>query len=93
MNMEVNGYKIERGVNLSGADFSGANLSGADLFGANLTNTILTGANLFGVDITGTNFKSGNLTGAHLAEIRGATGVNMTWATLPDETIHDESKS
>ena len=39
--MEVNGYTIKRGANLSGAD-----LSGADLTNANLTNANLSAADL-----------------------------------------------
>ena len=44
--MEVNGYTIKRGANLSGADLSGADLSGADLTNANLTNANLSAADL-----------------------------------------------
>ena len=49
--MEVNGYTIKRGANLSGADLSGADLSGADLTNANLTNANLTNANLSAADL------------------------------------------
>ena len=49
--MEVNGYTIKRGANLSGADLSGADLSGADLSGADLTNANLTNANLSAADL------------------------------------------
>ncbi len=42
--MIVNGYVIEPGANLSGADLSGANLFGADLTLANLAGADLTGA-------------------------------------------------
>ena len=41
--VEVNGYTIE-----PGADLTGANLSDADLTGANLSEARLTGANLAG---------------------------------------------
>ena len=34
--MEVNGYRIEPGADLSSADLTGANLSQADLTGADL---------------------------------------------------------
>ena len=42
--MEVNGYTIEPGANLQGANLTGANLEGANLFGANLSIANLTGA-------------------------------------------------
>ena len=42
--VEVNGYTIEPGANLEGADFKGADLSGVDLKGAVLDKANLTGA-------------------------------------------------
>ena len=54
--VEVNGYKIEPGANLTGVDLSGVLLGHADLSGANLAGVDLcyanpTGANLAGVDL------------------------------------------
>ena len=49
--MEVNGYTIKRGANLSGADLSGADLTNANLTNANLTNANLTNANLSAADL------------------------------------------
>ena len=43
MAMEVNGYKIEPGVDLERANLRGANLRGANLRGANLTCANLSG--------------------------------------------------
>jgi uncharacterized protein YjbI with pentapeptide repeats len=42
--VEVNGYTIEPGADLSGANLKGADLSGANLKGVDLT--VLIGANL-----------------------------------------------
>ena len=79
--MEVNGYKIEPGANLAGADFTfwadltGANLTGANLAGANLSFfTPLIGANLSFADLTGARLFKANLTEANLtgAILRGA---------------------
>jgi len=39
--MEVNGYAIEPGANLAGADLSAAGLDGIDLTSANLTGAII----------------------------------------------------
>ena len=51
--MEVNGYTIEPGAALIGADFQGADLQGANLYeadlsGADLGGTLLSGVNLIG---------------------------------------------
>ncbi len=67
--VEVNGYTIEpgadlSGVNLSGADLSGADLSGADLSRARLTRADLARANLRGANLTRTNLRGANLKGA-----------------------------
>jgi uncharacterized protein YjbI with pentapeptide repeats len=56
--MEVNGYTIEAGANLSranlhGAYLSGANLYGADLRGAYLARAYLAGAHLYGANLQG----------------------------------------
>jgi uncharacterized protein YjbI with pentapeptide repeats len=47
--VEVNGYTIEPGANLHGADLTGANLEGVDLLKANLARANLARANLGGV--------------------------------------------
>ena len=46
MVMEVNGYKIEPGADLSGANMGGADLSFQNLEGANLSEACLEGARL-----------------------------------------------
>ena len=47
--MNINGYEIKPGADLSGANLSGANLRYANLEGADLV-----GANLDGANVTGT---------------------------------------
>ncbi|SVB41131.1 uncharacterized protein METZ01_LOCUS193985, partial [marine metagenome] len=47
--VEINGYTIEPGANLEGADLNGVNLEGA-----NLSDAYLNGANLEGADLTST---------------------------------------
>ena len=54
--VEVNGYTIEPGANLSRANLAGADLEGAALVGANLC----------GADLTRANLRGANLTRAHL---------------------------
>jgi len=66
MVMEVNGYTIEPGANLTGAilncaDLSGADLSGADLSWATLHIANLSGANLFGANLRGTTMPDGTM--------------------------------
>jgi uncharacterized protein YjbI with pentapeptide repeats len=51
--VEVNGYRIEAGVDLEGANLSDANLSGANLSGANLYVANLEGAKLEDVGLEG----------------------------------------
>ena len=94
--VEVNGYEIGPGAELSGAflvevdlsgiDLTGANLSGAALGGANLTGANLTGANLTGAALPGVNLTGANLTGANLT---GATahGVYLNGANLSGATL------
>ncbi len=72
--VEVNGYTIEPGAdlsgrnlsgrNLSGRNLSGADLSGADLSRARLTRADLARANLRGANLTRTNLRGANLKGA-----------------------------
>jgi uncharacterized protein YjbI with pentapeptide repeats len=45
--VEVNGYTIEPGAYLRGADFAGANLAGANLAGANLTSVRADGLSIW----------------------------------------------
>jgi uncharacterized protein YjbI with pentapeptide repeats len=56
--VEVNGYEIGPGANLTGA-----NLTGADLTGANLRE-----ANLAGANLAGANLREANLRGAFADE-------------------------
>ena len=74
--VERNGYKIEPGADLQGADLTRANLKGAWLQGANLQRANLSGANLFGAHLTRANLKGADLKGAEL------TGANLTRANL-----------
>ncbi|MBM4226113.1 MAG: pentapeptide repeat-containing protein [Gammaproteobacteria bacterium] len=53
--MEVNGYRIEPGVNLTGA-----NLTGADPLNANLSDADLGGAHLDGAKLEGANLRGAN---------------------------------
>ena len=87
--MEVNGYKIGPGANLSGANLSGADLSGADLSGANLAGANLAGANLtwLGALYETANLSGANLTGANL------TGANLRHANLSDANLSDANLS
>ena len=64
--VEVNGYTIEPGADLSGRNLSGRNLSGADLSGADLSRARLTRADLTRANLRGANLKGANLRGANL---------------------------
>ena len=71
--MIVNGYKIEPGADLQGADLSSANLQKADLrfanlSGANLEWASLRGADLRGADLRGANLKKAFLKNANLID-------------------------
>ncbi len=89
--VEVNGYTIEPGADLPGADLRGANLPGADLRGANLPGADLRGANLTGADLRGANLTAANLTAANLtgSDLAGAQahhtclyGADLSGASL-----------
>ena len=94
--VEVNGYKIEPGANLTGGLFGGADLTGANLTGANLKGVYpeganLSGANLSRADLTEANLRRANLRGAnpHLANFYMAyleradlSGANLSGAYL-----------
>ena len=93
--MEVNGFKIEPGADLSfadleGADLRGANLSGADLRGANLSGANLGGAKLRGADLWGADLRKADLRKADLTDayLRGA---NLEGAIMPDGKIRDST--
>ena len=64
--VEVNGYTIEPGADLSGRNLSGRNLSGADLSGADLSRARLTRADLARANLRGANLTRTNLRGANL---------------------------
>ncbi len=98
--VEVNGYEIGPGADLSGANLSGADLSdadldGANLFGANLSGADLTWANLYGAKLAGANLSDADLDGANL---EGATGhrpgnrrsrdPEVDKAVIPPENTH-----
>ena len=83
--VEVNGYTIEpgadlSGVNLSGVNLSGRNLSGANLSGANLSGADLSRARLTRADLTRANLRGANLKGANLrgANLKGAVADTDT---------------
>ena len=88
----VNGYVIEPGADLSGADLSSAiltdaNLSSAiltdaDLSGASLRDTNLNGADLSFARLSGANLSSANLGGANLFRIT-ATNLRGCPSSLP----------
>ena len=80
--MEVNGYKIERGANLRGANLRKANLrwanlSEADLNEANLRGADLNEANLRGADLSEADLRWADLRWADLykANLSGAKGA------------------
>ena len=84
--VEVNGYEIGPGADLSGANLSGADLSdadldGANLFGANLSGADLTWANLYGADLSGANLSGADLSDADLCDAN-LTGANLYGAFL-----------
>ena len=62
--MIVNGYKIEPGANLGGADLSGADLSGANLSCAYLREADLSGAYLRKADLRKATLSGADLGGA-----------------------------
>ena len=64
--VEVNGYTIEPGADLSGAMLAKANLEGAGLTGANLSGARLQGANLEGANLEGANLSGARLSKAFL---------------------------
>jgi hypothetical protein len=80
--VEVNGYTIEPGAELTWADLEGANLQGAnlrkaDLSNANLSGADLSGADLFGANLSGAWLSGANLSGAWLSE--AVADENTTW--------------
>lgn len=64
----VNGYQIQPGADLHGANLAGADLTGADLSGANLVNANLTGAKLNNTNLAGANLSGAVLDNAELVE-------------------------
>ena len=64
--MNVNGYTIAPGANLSEANLYGANLSRANLYEANLYGANLHEANLYRANLSRTNLYGANLYGAIL---------------------------
>ncbi len=93
----VNGYEINPGADLSGAnlygaDFSGANLSEADLSGANLYGADLSGANLSEADLSGANLYGADLSGANLSEA-DLSGANLSEADLSEADLSEADLS
>jgi hypothetical protein len=86
--MEANGYKIEPGAELGGANLYCEDLTGADLRGANLRYASLEGANLTGASLEGACLDSTALDSAILigADLRGA---NLGCANLAGADLRD----
>ena len=82
--VEVNGYKIEPGADLRGANFEGVEIEVADLREANLQGTNFQGAYLGGACLKEANLQGANLREANLDEavFRQANliGVDLTGA-------------
>ena len=82
--MIVNGYKIEKGANLSGANLRaavliGADLQGADLCGADLSRAELERANLRGANLRGADLSGADLWGAdYILQWQSPQGVRRT---------------
>ncbi|MDG1844912.1 MAG: pentapeptide repeat-containing protein [Acidimicrobiales bacterium] len=91
--MEVNGYRIESGVDLTGADLVGADLQNADLRNADLTNANLQKANLNGADLRGARFHTGNGLIKHFGEVprdpEGLGCVDLKGADLRNADLRD----
>ncbi len=64
--VEINGYKIQPGTNLSVADLTDVDLSWANLSRANLFEAVLSGADLTAANLSGADLEGANLTGANL---------------------------
>ena len=73
--MIVNGYKIEKGANLSGANLRAAVLIGADLWGANLRRANLSRADLESANLSRADLQSTDLRGA---DLKGANYI-LQW--------------
>ena len=87
----MNGYCIEPGANLSGAnlsetDLSGANLSETDLSGANLSGANLSETDLSGANLSGTNLSNANLFNANLFNAN-LSNANLSNANLQDADL------
>ena len=67
--VEVNGYTIEPGAGLVGANLTRANLFGANLYRAELTGADLAMANLLGSDLRMANLLTADLSKATANEI------------------------
>ena len=79
--VEVNGYKIEPGANLTGGLFGEADLTGANLTGANLKGVYLERADLTEVNLRGANLHLANFYMAYL-ERADLSGANLSGAYL-----------
>ena len=82
--VEVNGYTIEPGADLSGVNLSGANLSGRNLSGADLSGADLSRARLTRADLARANLRGANLTRTNLR------GANLKGAVADEETVWPE---
>jgi hypothetical protein len=84
--VEVNGYPIEPGAHLAGANFFEANLKGANLTSANLRGANLSNANLSNANLLRAWLSNANLTRAYLpkADLSGADlyGADLYGADL-----------
>ncbi len=84
--MTVNGYEIEPGADLRGADLRDAVLRGANLQGAKLRDADLQCADLRGADLSEANLWGANLRGA---DLQGANlgGACLQLAGLSNNTV------
>ena len=91
--MQVNGYAIGRGFDLSGADLSGGDMSGADLTEAILGGTNLSNANLQGATLPNAALRHAVLVDADLSgsDLRytDLSYTNLTSANLSSTYLHD----
>ena len=88
MAIEVNGYTIQPGADLSGADLRNADLSGVELSAANLNDADLSGADLSGAILLGVDLRDADLSGADLsgADLRDA---DLSYAYLTGANIYN----
>ena len=78
----IEGDKIGKRANLSGANLSDANLSGANLRRADLSDANLSGTNLSDADLSDAYLRRADLSGANLSDAN-LRGTDIDYACLP----------